>query len=95
MPVTTFRAITLKNADEDASFGKSVLDELKTIDANKLDHQRWLSYRALEYNMNGYVGAQQYYWFSQHLAPYSQPFAYAQRVFTTFEFKTRRHASRP
>jgi len=88
VPVTSLRTISLKNADDDAAFAQGVLDALHTIDQKKLDHQRWLSYRALVYNMDGYVGARKYYWLSQHLAPYSQPFAYAQQVFTTYAFKT-------
>ncbi len=88
VPVTSLRGISLKNADEDAAFAQGVLDELHTVDPNKLDHERWLSYRALVYNMDGYVGARKYYWLGQHVAPYSQPFAYAQQVFTTYAFKT-------
>ncbi|MBV8638048.1 MAG: DUF885 domain-containing protein [Candidatus Eremiobacteraeota bacterium] len=86
-PVTSLRAVTLKNADDDAAFAQSVLNQLKTIDPGKLDHERWLSYRALAYNMDGYVGARKYYWLGQHVAPYSQPFAYALQVFTTYTFK--------
>lgn len=85
-PVTSLRAVTEKNADEDAAFAQGVLRELQQIDPDKLDHQRWLSLRALHYAMEGYVGARRYYWLGQHLAPYSQPFAYALQVFTTHPF---------
>ena len=85
-PVTSLRAVTEENADEDAGFAQEILRELGQIDPNNLDHQRWLSLRALRYAMDGYVGARRYYWLGQHLAPYSQPFAYALQVFTTHPF---------
>ncbi len=86
-PITSLRTIDEKNAGDDATFAQGMLRELDAIDPKKLDHDRWLSYRALRYNMDGYIGAKRYYWLGQHLAPYSQPFAYALQIFSTYSFK--------
>src|SRR5215471_10639806 len=48
-PVETIRPLTYANADADAAFAQNVLDGLHAIDATKLDHDRWLTYRTLTY----------------------------------------------
>src|SRR5579871_5430597 len=71
MPVETIRPITYANADADAAFAQNVLGELHAIDATKLDHDRWLTYRTLTYMATNDVAGRTYYWLEQQATPYA------------------------
>lgn len=70
-PVENFRPINLANADEDAAFGQSILDELHGIDPGSLDHDHWLTYRTLAFLASNDVAARKYYWLRQMATPYA------------------------
>lgn len=86
MPVRRLRAPTLQAAQEDGRFGASVLRELSSINAERLDHQRWLTYRALQYDAQGLVGDAKYYWYGQQITPYGQQFPYMLPIFSSYRF---------
>ena len=87
-PIETIRPLTYANADADAAFAQSVLDGLRSIDTGKLDHDRWLTYRTLEYLATNDVAGRTYYWLRQQATPYAGGFqiAYISGIFTDFQF---------
>ncbi len=87
-PIDVIRPITYANADEDAQFGQSVLDGLKKIDAERLDHDRWLTSRTLTYLATNLVGARKYFWLRQEATPYAggSQIGYLSGIFANFTF---------
>jgi uncharacterized protein (DUF885 family) len=87
-PIETIRPLTYANADADAVFAQSVLDGLHSIDTAKLDHDRWLTYRTLEYLAKNDVAGRTYYWLRQQATPYAGGFqiAYISGILTDFHF---------
>lgn len=87
-PIETIRAITYENASGDAAFSQGILDGLKAIDATKLDHDRWLTYRTLQYLAGNDVAAKKYYWLTQQATPYAggSQIAEIANVFASFKF---------
>jgi uncharacterized protein (DUF885 family) len=71
LPITTIRALTYDNAADDAAFGSQVLERLKAIDAKALDHDRWLTHRALQFLATNDVAEKTYYWLRQQATPYA------------------------
>jgi uncharacterized protein (DUF885 family) len=71
LPIETIRAITYENAADDATFGATVLANLKAIDATALDHNRWLTYQTLGYLSTNAVAEQKYFWLQQQATPYA------------------------
>lgn len=71
LPIETIRPATYANADADAAFAQNVLDGLHGIDAAKLDHDRWLTYRTLTYMATNEVAGRTYYWLAQQATPYA------------------------
>jgi uncharacterized protein (DUF885 family) len=71
LPIESIAPITYANADADASFGQNVLDGLHAIDATKLDHDRWLTYRTLTYMATNEVAGRTYFWLQQQATPYA------------------------
>jgi uncharacterized protein (DUF885 family) len=71
LPINTIRALTYENAADDAHFGTQVLASLKHIDAGALDHDRWLTYRTLQFLATNDVAGQTYYWLRQQATPYA------------------------
>lgn len=70
-PVETIRPVTFANADANAAFAQNVLDALHAIDATKLDHDRWLTYRTLTYMATNEVAGRTYFWLQQQATPYA------------------------
>ena len=95
-PIETIRAVSYENASDDAAFSQRVLDGLKTIDATKLDHDRWLTYRTLEYLAGNDVAAKKYYWLTQQATPYAggSQIAEIATVFASFKFANASDAQR-
>jgi uncharacterized protein (DUF885 family) len=71
LPLETIRAITYDNAADDAAFGSNVLATLKAIDASALDHDRWLTYRTLQFLATNDVAEKTYFWLRQQATPYA------------------------
>lgn len=71
LPVEAIRPVTYANADAEASFGQNVLDGLRAIDATKLDHDRWLTFRTLTYMATNEVAGRTYFWLQQQATPYA------------------------
>lgn len=88
-PIEQIRPATYANAQADAQFSQSILDELKTIDASTLDHDRWLTYRTLSYLATTDVATGKYFWLQQQATPYAggSQIAAIQSIFTTYTFK--------
>ena len=95
-PIDTIRAVTLDNAQDDAQFGQSVLDALKQIDASKLDHDRWLTYRTLDYLANNDVAEAKFFWLQQQATPYAggSQLGELNNVFSDFTFAGSNDAAR-
>lgn len=74
LPITTIRAITYANASDDAAFGQHVLDDLATIDASKLDQNRWITYATLHFLATNDVAGATYFWLHQQATPYAGGF---------------------
>lgn len=89
-PIETIRAISIANADDDARFAQQTIDSLAAIDPNALDHDRWLTYRTLQYIAKGDVAARDYFWLTQIATPYAggSQLALLDSVFSGFTFKT-------
>jgi uncharacterized protein (DUF885 family) len=87
-PIELIRPITYANADEDATFSQSILDGVGAIDATKLDHDRWLTYRTLKYLASGDVAGRTYFWLQQQATPYAGggQIAIISSIFTDFKF---------
>ncbi|HMF29096.1 MAG TPA: DUF885 domain-containing protein, partial [Candidatus Cybelea sp.] len=87
-PVETIRPLTYANADADAAFAQNVLDGLHAIDATKLDHDRWLTYRTLTYMATNDVAGRTYFWLQQQATPYAGGLQISNIVqtFTGFRF---------
>src|SRR5271165_3939354 len=49
LPIETIRPVGLEAAEQDASAAQGILDGLAGIDAGRLDHDRWLTYRTLSF----------------------------------------------
>lgn len=96
LPIETIRPITYANAQDDARFGQSVLDGLAAIDEQQLDHDRWLTYRTLEYLANGLVAGAKYYWLTQQATPYAGGLQIGTLVttFASFHFENADDAKR-
>ncbi len=86
VPIRHLRAPTLEASRQSGAFGASVLRDLSAIDPGRLDHDRWLTYREIQYDAQGLVGDAKYYWFEQQITPYQQPYAYMLQVFSSFRF---------
>lgn len=88
MPIETIKPLTYPNAEADAAFAQGILDALKSIDAPMLDHDRWLTYRTLNYLATNDVAYQTYYWLRQQATPYAGglQIAYISSIFANFRF---------
>lgn len=88
LPIETIRPIAYANADADAAFAQNVLDSLHAIDAAKLDHDRWLTYRTLNYMATNEVAGRTYYWLQQQATPYAggAQIAYVVQALTELRF---------
>jgi uncharacterized protein (DUF885 family) len=95
-PIETIRAVTYENASDDAAFAQGILNGLDAIDAAKLDHDRWLTYRTLRYLAGNDVAAKKYYWLTQQATPYAggSQIAEIANVFATFKFADAADAQR-
>ncbi|HLX26461.1 MAG TPA: DUF885 domain-containing protein [Candidatus Cybelea sp.] len=71
LPIETIRPLTFANADAEAAFAQNVLDALHAIDAAKLDHERWLTYRTLTYMTTNEIAGRTYFWLQQQATPYA------------------------
>ncbi|MGC1381191.1 MAG: DUF885 domain-containing protein [Candidatus Baltobacteraceae bacterium] len=71
LPIETIRPISLETTTSDATFAQGILDGLRGIDAARLDHDRWLTYRTLNFLATNDVAAQKYYWLVQQTTPYA------------------------
>jgi uncharacterized protein (DUF885 family) len=87
-PIETIRPLTYANAEADASFAQGILDGLKGIDQSTLDHDRWLTYRTLEYLSTNDVAYRTYFWLRQQATPYAggSQIAIIASIFTDFTF---------
>jgi len=87
-PIESIRPVTYANAEADATFAQGILDGLKAIDADALDHDRWLTYRTLNFLASNDVAGAKYYWLEQQATPYAGggQIAGIQAVLTTFRF---------
>ncbi len=96
LPVETIPAVTLDTADRDAAFAQSVLDGLKTVDAQRLDHDRWLTYRALSFLAFNAVEQRKYFWLEQQVTPYAGGGQLGEitTLLTTFKFSSAGDAQR-
>jgi uncharacterized protein (DUF885 family) len=96
MPIETIRPLTYENADADAQLGQSILDGLKQIDADKLDHDRWLTSRTLTYLANNDVATRKYFWLRQQATPYAGglQLGYFATTFSSFPFANAADAQR-
>ena len=95
-PIETIRAVTYENAGDDAKFSQGILDGLAKIDAAKLDHDRWLTYRTLQYLASNDVAAAKYFWLTQQATPYAGGLQIAgvSNVFSTYAFGNAADAAR-
>ncbi|HEY1976432.1 MAG TPA: DUF885 domain-containing protein [Candidatus Baltobacteraceae bacterium] len=95
-PIETIRAVTYANASDDAAFAQQMLNGLAAIDAAKLDHDRWLTYRTLQYLAGNDVAGKQYYWLAQQATPYAGGSQIEQiaNIFTSFTFSNAGDAAR-
>lgn len=71
LPVETIRPISVEEADRDAAAAQSVLDGLASVDADRLDHDRWLTYRTLSFLASNAVASRKYFWLAQQATPYA------------------------
>jgi len=71
LPVETIRPVTVEAADEDAKFAGGILEALGTIDSQRLDHDRWLTYRTLRFLASNVVAQRKYFWLAQQTTPYA------------------------
>jgi uncharacterized protein (DUF885 family) len=96
MPIETIRPLTYENADADAQLGQSILDGLKQIDADKLDHDRWLTSRTLTYLATNDVATRKYFWLRQQATPYAGglQLGYFATTFSSFQFANAADAQR-
>ncbi|MGB6517075.1 MAG: DUF885 domain-containing protein [Candidatus Cybelea sp.] len=88
MPIETIKPLTYANAEADAGFAQGILDALKSIDAPKLDHDRWLTYRTLSYLATNDAAYRTYFWLRQQATPYAGglQIAYISSIFANFRF---------
>ncbi|HZY99887.1 MAG TPA: DUF885 domain-containing protein [Candidatus Baltobacteraceae bacterium] len=95
-PIETIRAVTYENASADAAFAQQIQSGLKAIDAAKLDHDRWLTYRTLQYLTGSDVANERYFWLVQQATPYAGGSQIAQiaNVFSSFAFANAADATR-
>ncbi|HKU81066.1 MAG TPA: DUF885 family protein, partial [Candidatus Tumulicola sp.] len=96
LPIETIRPITYANAQADAAFAQSVLDDLGRIDATGLDHDRWLTYRTLQYLAGNEATSAKYYWLAQQATPYvgGLQLGFLTESFATFKFESEADAAR-
>ncbi len=95
-PIESIRPLTYENADEDATFAQAILDGLKSVDAANLDHDRWLTYRALSYLALWGVAGRTYFWLQQQATPYAGggQIASISQVLANFKFASAADAAR-
>ncbi|HKE36169.1 MAG TPA: DUF885 domain-containing protein [Candidatus Baltobacteraceae bacterium] len=95
-PIETIRPISYDNASDDAAFAQQMLGGLDAIDASKLDHDRWLTYRTLRYLAGNDVAEKQFYWLTQQATPYAggSQIAEISNVLASFAFANAADATR-
>jgi uncharacterized protein (DUF885 family) len=71
LPVETIRAVSVEEADKDAAEAQAVLDGLAAVDAAKLDHGHWLTFRTLSFLASNVVANRKYFWLAQQATPYA------------------------
>lgn len=96
LPVETIQPVTYAYADAEATFAQGILDGLRAIDADALDHDRWLTYRALTWLGTNDVAARTYFWLRQEATPYAGGghIAYITSILTSFAFANAGDAER-
>jgi len=96
LPIETIRPITYANADADAVFAQKLQDDLHAIDATKLDHDRWLTYRTLTYMTTNEIAGRTYFWLQQQATPYAGggQLSFIVPTFTDFHFTGEADADR-
>jgi len=95
-PIEKIQPLTYERADADASFAQGILDGLKAIDPSKLDHDRWLTYRTLNYLSTNDVAYRTYFWLRQQATPYAggSQIAIIASIFGGFAFENAADAAR-
>lgn len=71
LPVETIRPVSVEEADRDAQAAQAVIDGLASVDAAKLDHQHWLTYRTLTFLASNVIAGRKYFWLTQQATPYA------------------------
>ena len=96
LPIETIRPITYAHADAEATFAQGILDELGAIDAGALNHDRWLTFRALTWLATNDVAVRTYFWLRQEATPYAGggQISYITSILTSFQFANAGDAER-
>jgi uncharacterized protein (DUF885 family) len=96
LPVETIRPLTVENAEDDASFGRGVLERLRKIDPECLDWERRLTYRALAHAASQGVAYARHFWLRQQITPYAggANVAFVESAFKQFVFAQAGDAAR-
>jgi uncharacterized protein (DUF885 family) len=90
LPIETIRPHTIEAAAQDAAFAQHILGELGSIEADRLDHDRWLVFQAMRFWSIGYVAMREYFWLAQQATPYAggTHLSATSTLLSTFEFAT-------
>ena len=85
LPVEELPAFTVEEAEGDAAWARGMLDRLAAIDADAFDrtadgdrggdHERWLTYKILEWQLRQAVEAPSVFWYRFEVTPYSWSFS--------------------
>jgi uncharacterized protein (DUF885 family) len=88
LPIETIRPLTFDAAVADAAFARRILDALEAVDARRIDHDRWLVYRAMQFWSVLYLALCDHFWLAQQATPYAggTHLSATSTLFTTFEF---------
>jgi len=71
LPIEAIRPLTVDVADSDASAAQGVLDGLRSIDAPRLDHDRWLTYQTLSFLATNAAATRTHFWLVAQTTPYA------------------------
>jgi uncharacterized protein (DUF885 family) len=90
LPVTSLPDVSYRHAAASAMEARKMLDLLSTVKASEITHDEDITLEELRWELNSLLDDEKYFWLKQTrlVTPYRSPVPDANRVLTTWKFKS-------
>jgi uncharacterized protein (DUF885 family) len=94
LPVDALPDVSHQHAVAEAGKAREMLARLGAINPSEITHDEGITVDELRWELNANVEAQEYFWLQPVITPYRSEIPVANRIFTTWQFKTATDADR-